>query len=60
MVWTVSTFLFSLWNLRRENKKVELYRIRSELEAECSLLRLTKYCNVATLTDQILAVMFPP
>ena len=48
LVWCTATFLSSLWNLRVEKKKVELIKIRSEMEATCRLLRETR--RIVTMT----------
>ena len=39
MVWTTASFLSTVCQLRTEKKRVELVKIRSELEASCRLLR---------------------
>ena len=39
LVWITAVFLFSIWNLRVEKKKVELNKIRAEMEAKCRHLR---------------------
>ena len=40
------------------DKKIETYKICSEMEAECSLLRETKYKNESILTDHLMTVIF--
>ena len=35
IVWTTSAFLSTLWNLRIEKKRVDLIKIRAEIEANC-------------------------
>ena len=38
MVWSIASFLSSLWHLRQEKKRIDLVTIRSEMEATCRLL----------------------
>ena len=54
LVWCTATFLSSLWHLRVEKKKVELIKIRSELEANCRLLRESRLSGTTNLLSQIL------
>ena len=37
IVWCTATFLSALWNLRTEKKRVELIKIRAEMEAQVRL-----------------------
>ena len=39
LVWITASFLSSLWQLRQDKKKVELIKIRADLEANCKILR---------------------
>ena len=39
ITWNIANFLSSSWQLRSANKPIELYTIRSEMEAACTLLR---------------------
>ena len=39
IVWFIGSFLSTLWQIRQENKRVELFKIRAELEAQVNLLR---------------------
>ena len=38
LVWNTASFLSSLWQLRVDKKRVEMIKIRSEMEASCRLL----------------------
>ena len=54
MVWITGAFFSTLWQLRVEKKRVELMKIRSELEANCRLLRESRLSK----TSEILAEIF--
>ena len=47
LVWNTASFLSSLWQLRVDKKRVEMIKIRSEMEASCRLLRESR--RVATM-----------
>ena len=53
IVWTTGNFLFALWKLRVEKKRVELISIRSELEANCRLLRESSLNSITEILSQI-------
>jgi hypothetical protein len=57
LVWVIASSLSSLWAARKERRRVELYNIRSELEASCALLRKTSFTNEETRTDVILSLL---
>ena len=54
LVWCIASFLSTLWHLRSEKKRVELIKIRSEIEANCRLLRESRLVK----TKEILAQIF--
>ena len=54
VTWNIAQFLSALWNLRKEKKKVELFRIRSEMEANCTLLRKSRL----KITNEVLTLIF--
>ena len=53
MIWTTASFLSELWQLRVDKKRVELIKIRSELEASCRLLRESRLDNTIEMLSQI-------
>jgi hypothetical protein len=53
IVWTTATFLSTLWQLRVEKKKVELIKIRSEMESSCRLLRESRLAKTTEMLSQI-------
>ena len=53
IVWVTGTFLSALWQLRVEKKRVELIRIRSEVEASCRLLRESSLNKIEETLNQI-------
>ena len=53
LVWCAATFLSSLWKLRTEKKTVELFKIRSELEANCRMLRESRLEVTSSMLSQI-------
>ena len=53
LVWCTATFLSSLWQLRVEKKKVELIKIRSEMESSCRLLRESRRCKTSQMILEI-------
>ena len=53
MVWTTVAFLSTVWNLRTEKKKVDLIRIRAEMEASCRLLRESRLTKTTEMLSQI-------
>ena len=54
LVWCTATFLSSLWQLRADKKRVELIKIRTDLEAQVSLLRESRF----TKTLEMLSTIF--
>ena len=53
LVWTTAAFLSALWNLRTEKKRVELVRIRADMEASCRLLRESRLDRTSEMLSQI-------
>ena len=53
IVWTTGTFLSILWQLRVDKKRVDLVRIRSEMEASCRLLRECRSQKTTEILEQI-------
>ena len=53
IVWTTAAFLSTLWNLRTEKKRVELIRIRAEMEASCRLLRESRLNRTSEMLSQL-------
>ena len=54
IVWVTGSFLSALWQLRVEKKRVDLVKIRSEMEANCRLLRESRLEK----TTEVLAKIF--
>ena len=53
MIWITASFLCELFQLRVDKKRVELIKIRSELEASCRLLRESRLDNTIEMLSQI-------
>ena len=53
LVWITASFLSSLWQLRQDKKKVELIKIRADLEANCRLLRESRLTSTTEVLNQI-------
>ena len=53
IVWSIAHFLSSLWHLRVEKKKVELIKIRADMEASCRLLRESRLSETIKILDKI-------
>ena len=53
IVWTTGTFLSILWQLRVDKKRVDLVRIRSEMEASCRLLRECRSKKTTEIVEPI-------
>ena len=58
IVWTISTFLLSLWSARIDKRKVSLPAVRSEVEAACRILKESKFTNAGQVTDQLVSTLF--
>ena len=59
-MWVIGSCLSSIWT-QRENRRVDLAKIRANLEARCRLLRESKaktWENASTLTEAIIVQMF--
>ena len=52
LVWLLATVFHSIWNLRVEKSRIQLYEIRAQLEAKINLLRETRFRNATVLLDQ--------
>ena len=53
IVWSIAHFLSSLWQLRVEKKRVQLMKIRTDMEASCRLLRESRLTHTAEILNQI-------
>ena len=53
IVWCIATFLSSLWQLRADKKRVELIKIRSDMEAQVRLLRESRLTNTTDMISNI-------
>ena len=53
IVRTTAAFLSASWNLRIEKKRVDLIKIRAELEASCRLLRESRLDYTVEVLSQI-------
>ena len=53
MIWITASFLCELFQLRVDKKRVELIKIRSELEASCRLLRESRLDSTIEMLSQI-------
>ena len=51
LVWSTAVFLFAIWNFRVEKKRVELFKIRAEME--CRLLRESRLTATSNRLSQI-------
>ena len=49
VVYLIAIGLKFIWETRLEKKRVQLFKMRAELEARISLLRRTKFSNVGLL-----------
>ena len=52
VVWSIASFLSSLWHLRQEKKRIDLVTIRSEMEATCRLLSSAPKYHIGPLPCQ--------
>ena len=52
-----SVFL-SVWKLRVDKSRIQLYKVRAQLEANINLLREIRFSNQAVLPDQLVASYF--
>ena len=53
IVWTIAHFLSSVWQLRAQKKEIHLFKIRSDMEASCRLLRESRLQETSELLNQI-------
>ena len=58
MVWLVGTVCQAIWKLRIDKSRIQLYEVRSQLEAKIKFRRETRYSNAATLLDQLVVDYF--
>ena len=58
LVWLVGTVGQAVWKLRADKSRVNLYEIRSQLEAKISLLRETRFESSAIILDQLVVDNF--
>ena len=52
-VWTTACFLYALWNLRIQKQRVELIKIRADMEANVRLLRESRLAQTRNRLQQI-------
>ena len=55
LVWLTSNFLRKIWDLRKEKKRCDLFRVRADLEAKVSLLRESRFSESAIIISQLLS-----
>ena len=55
LVWLLSTVFLSIWTLRISKSKVQLYKVRAQLEAKVNLLRETRFKTSASFLDLLVA-----
>ena len=53
LVWCTASFLSALWNLRTEKKRVELIKIRAEMEAQVRLHRESRLIKTTEMISNI-------
>ena len=58
LVFFISVVLSSVWNLRVSGSRVQMYLVRSQLEAKINLLRETRYFLSAAKLEEIASIMF--
>ena len=58
LVWLLATVFISIWKLRIDKSRVQLYEVRAQLEAKINLLRETRFRNATTLLDQLVDSYF--
>ena len=58
LVWLLSTVCQAIWKCRATRTKVNLYDIRSKLEAQINLLRETRFSNITIILDQLVINYF--
>ena len=50
--WNYTTVLPTIWKLRVDKSRVQLYEVRAQLEAKINLLRETRFRNSTVLLNQ--------
>ena len=58
LVWLIATVSLEIWKLRVDKSRVQLYDVRSQLEAKINLLRETRFTSSTILLDQFVANYF--
>ena len=58
VIWMISTVFSAIWKLRTDKSRVQLYKIRAQLEAKVNLLRETRFTNSATILDEFVVNFF--
>ena len=53
IVWIMASALLILWKLRNSKSRVQLYKVRAQMEANINLLRETRHSNTAIILDQL-------
>ena len=54
IIWFISEVLRNLWETRAAGKPCRLENIRASVIAECEILRMSKYGDIATIIDLML------
>ena len=58
LVWLMASVLLSVWKLRVDKSRIQLYQVRAQLEANINLLRETRFSDKAIILDQLVASYF--
>ena len=58
LVWLMASVFLSVWKLRVDKARIQLYQVRAQMEANINLLRETRFSNEAVLLDQLVARYF--
>ena len=58
LVWLIATVSLEIWKLRVDKSRVQLYDVRSQLEAKINLLRETRFTSSTILLEQFVANYF--
>ena len=56
LVWFVGNVLSSLWTRRKNGRPCHLYEIRTDIDAQISLLRRTIYNDICITVDSKISV----
>ena len=58
LVWLMASVFLSVWKLRVDKSRIQLYQVRAQLEANINLLRETRFSDKAIILDQLVASYF--